>query len=226
MKRIGLVLVMLFFGVGVLAQEAPRSPESPPNPPQPLAPPAMLQAQSSPQAPAPPSAFQGQQPPNPARPSQRPVPNTPSVQGVPNVQPAQPIPAIPAVPPVPPDPLSDVMFPPDLILGHSREIMLTSEQKGFMRGEVQKTTSRFTELQWELHDAMEELHQTLESTSVDDQKALALLDKVLGIEREIKRLHVGMGIRLKNKLTPEQQAKLQSIRMGRPPFGAPRADTP
>jgi Spy/CpxP family protein refolding chaperone len=133
------------------------------------------------------------------------MPNVPSIPNVPN---------IPSVPPA--DPLGDVMFPPDLILGHSREIMLTAEQKSFMRGEVQKTTSRFTELQWALHDAMEDLHQALESSSVNDQQALTLLDKVLDIEREIKRLHFGMGIRLKNKLTPEQQARLQSLRMGRP----------
>jgi Spy/CpxP family protein refolding chaperone len=154
---------------------------------------------------------QGQQPgQTPTRPVQPRAPQ-PSVPALPNVPPQ---PSVPAVPPLPPmDPLGDVMFPPDLIMRHARELELTDEQKTFMRGEIQKATTRFNELQWQLQDAMEVFHQTLESNSVNEAQALSQLDKVLDVEREIKRLHIGMGIRLKNQLTPEQQAKLQNIRM-------------
>ena len=117
-------------------------------------------------------------------------------------------------PPQPPmDPFGDVMFPPDLIMGHARELGLTDEQKAFMRGEIQKTTARFLELQWQLQDAMESLHQTLKSNAVDEPQALAQLDKVLDTERQIKRLHFSLGIRLKNQLTLEQQGKLRGMRM-------------
>ena len=47
---------------------------------------------------------------------------------------------------------------------------------------------------------------------VDEQQAVAQLEKVLAVEREIKRGQVAFLIRLKNKLTPEQQAKLEDIR--------------
>ena len=142
-------------------------------------------------------------------------------------QPSQnPIPPGPQRPPQPPppnmDPLGDVMFPPDMIMGHAREIGLTDEQKTFMRGEIQKTTTRFLELQWQLQDAMEALHQTMKSNSVDEQQALSQLDKVLDTERQIKRLHFSLGIRLKNQLTAEQQAKLRSMRMAPWPEGQPR----
>ena len=117
-------------------------------------------------------------------------------------------------PPQPPmDPLGDVMFPPDLIMGHARELGLTDEQKAFMRGEIQKTTARFLELQWQLQDAMESLHQTMKSNAVDEPQALAQLDKVLDTERQVKRLHFSLGIRLKNQLTLEQQGKLRGMRM-------------
>jgi len=117
-------------------------------------------------------------------------------------------------PPQPPmDPLSDVMFPPDLIMGHARELVLTDEQKAFMRGEIQKTTTRFLELQWQLQDAMESLHQTMKSNAVDEPQALAQLDKVLDTERQIKRLHFTLGIRLKNQLTLEQQGKLRTMKV-------------
>jgi len=112
-----------------------------------------------------------------------------------------------------PDPLGDVMFPPDFILGHARQLGLTDEQKSYMRGEVQKTMNSFTELQWKLQDATEQLHETLKTTSVNEEQALAQLNKVLDIEREIKRLHIGLGVRLKNRLTPEQQLQLQQMRM-------------
>src|SRR5712692_10826590 len=114
--------------------------------------------------------------------------------------------------PMPPmDPLGDAMFPPEMIMQHTRELNLTPEQKTFMRAEIQKTTTRFNELQWQLQDAMEALHEIMKSNSVNEQQALAQLDKVLDAEREIKRLHIGMAIRIKNQLTPEQQAKLHAM---------------
>src|SRR5712692_2333924 len=116
--------------------------------------------------------------------------------------------------PMPPmDPLGDAMFPPEMIMQHTRDLNLTIEQKTFMRGEIQKTTTRFNELQWQLQDAMEALHDSMKANTVNEQQALAQLDKVLDTEREIKRLHFGLAIALKNKLTPEQQAKLHELMM-------------
>jgi len=122
----------------------------------------------------------------------------------------------PPHPPPNPDPLAHLMFPPDMILGHARELNLTDEQKTFMRAEVQKATSTFQELQWKLQDQAELLHETMKSTSVNEQQALAQLDRVLDIEREIKRLHIGLAVRLKNRLTPEQQEQLHKMRIDHP----------
>ena len=120
-------------------------------------------------------------------------------------------------PPGPPDPLAHLMFPPEMILGHARDLNLTDEQKAFMRAEVQKATTTFQELQWKLQDQAELLHETMKSTSVNEQQALAQLDKVLEVEREIKRLHIGLAVRLKNRLTPEQQEQLHKMRMDHHP---------
>ena len=123
----------------------------------------------------------------------------------------------PPHPPGPPDPLDHLMFPPDMIMGHARQLNLTDEQKAYMRAEIQKTTTTFQELQWKLQDQAELLHETMKSTSVNEQQALAQLDKVLDIEREIKRLHIGLAVRLKNRLTPEQQEQLHKMRMDHHP---------
>ena len=113
-------------------------------------------------------------------------------------------------------------------MSHARQLNLTDEQKAFMRSEIQKTTTSFQELQWKLQDQMELLHESMKSTSVNEQQALAQLDKVLEIERDIKRLHIGLAVRLKNRLTPEQQDQLHKMRMEHHPGmpGPPDAPPP
>src|SRR5712691_9838962 len=122
----------------------------------------------------------------------------------------------------PMDPLGDAMFPPEMIMQHTRDLNLTDEQKTFMRAEINRTTTRFNELQWQLQDAMEALHDSMKANTVNEQQALAQLDKVLDTERQIKRLHFGLAISIKNKLTPEQQNKLHGMMMQmRGPDGGP-----
>ncbi|MFN2531525.1 MAG: Spy/CpxP family protein refolding chaperone [Pyrinomonadaceae bacterium] len=156
-------------------------------------------------------------------PAQAPQPGMPQGQGPrhpPNMQNA------PNMPQPPPNPnlLADVMFPPDMVLGHARELRLTDDQKAFMRGEVQKTMTVFTDLQWKLQDQMDALHEVLKANSVSEDQALAQLNKVLDIEREIKRLHIGMAVRIKNHLTAEQQEQLHRMQMG--PMGMPPGPPP
>lgn len=138
-------------------------------------------------------------------------PNGPGADNAPNRPPHPPN----------PDPLGHLMFPPDMIMNHARQLNLTDEQKTFMRSEIQKTTASFQDLQWKLQDQVELLMETMKSTSVNEQQALAQLDKVLDLEREIKRLHIGLAVRLKNRLTPEQQEQLHKMRMDHPPMGMP-----
>ncbi|MEO8433365.1 MAG: hypothetical protein ABI596_00590 [Pyrinomonadaceae bacterium] len=147
------------------------------------------------------------QPGEPMQPAQQPAP-------APQPQPAQ-------APHPPRDPLGEAIFPPEMIMQHTRELGLTDEQKIFMRSEIQRTTTRFNELQWQLQDAVEAMHEIMKSNSINEQAALAQLEKVLDAEREIKRLHIGMAIRIKNKLTLEQQQKLQAIRWAPHPDGEP-----
>ena len=129
----------------------------------------------------------------------------------------------PPHPPQPPpdqDPLAQFIFPPELVMQHQREIGLTDEQKTYLRSEIQRVTLRFTELQWQLQDGMEGLASVMKESSVNEQQALSQLDKILDTERQIKHLHIGLAIRIKNKLTPEQQSRLQGMkRMGPPPPG-------
>ena len=110
------------------------------------------------------------------------------------------------------DPLGGNLFAPELIMQHQKAIGLDDAQKGFIRSEIAKAQSRFTELQWQLQDAMESLVALLGQNAPDEQQVMAQLDKVLNVEREIKRAQLGLMVRLKGKLTPDQQAHLRQLR--------------
>lgn len=110
------------------------------------------------------------------------------------------------------DPVAASLFPPELIMQNQKAIGLDDGQKSSIRAEISKAQGRFTELQWQLQDAMETLVSLLKQDSADEQQVLAQLDKVLNWEREIKRAQLGLMVRIKNKLTPEQQARLRQLR--------------
>ncbi len=110
------------------------------------------------------------------------------------------------------DPLGEHLFPPELVMQHQQAIGLNEEQKSFIKAEIRKAQARFTDLQWQLQEEMEKMAALIKESRVDEQQVLAQLEKILALEREIKRAHLGLVIRIKNKLTAEQQAQLQAIK--------------
>lgn len=111
-----------------------------------------------------------------------------------------------------PSELSDVLLTSEMIMMHASELKLTPIQMASVRKEVENSNVKFNELSWHLDEAVEILRQRILVHAVDEERALAQLDRVLDIERKIKRLHVRMSIRIRNQLTLEQLGKLQSAR--------------
>jgi hypothetical protein len=110
------------------------------------------------------------------------------------------------------DPIAENLFAPDLVLSNHKTIGLDEGQRNFARSEVLKAQTRFTELQFQLQDGMETLVGLLKQDPVDEAQVMAQLDRVLNAEREVKRTQIALMVRIKNKLTAEQQAKLRQIR--------------
>ena len=110
------------------------------------------------------------------------------------------------------DPIGQSFFPPELVIQHQEAIALSAEQKDYFKTEIRAAQLKFTELQWKLQDEMEKLVTLIKQPRVDEQQVLAQLEKVLAAEREIKRQQVTLLVRIKNKLTPEQQGKLSELR--------------
>jgi Spy/CpxP family protein refolding chaperone len=111
----------------------------------------------------------------------------------------------------PEDPLRDLMFPPEVVMQHQQAIGLSDEQKNNLKNEVRRAQLKFTELQWTLQDEMERLVSLLKQSKVDEKQAASQLEKVLAAEREIKRAQLMLLIRIKNNLTPSQQAQLREL---------------
>lgn len=110
-----------------------------------------------------------------------------------------------------PDPFAGNLFPPEFIMQHQQALGLGEEQVSFLKADLLKTQTRLTELQWALQGEVEKLAALIKQDQLDEAQALSQLDKVLAVEREIKRTHIGLLIRIKNKLTSEQQARLREI---------------
>jgi Spy/CpxP family protein refolding chaperone len=110
------------------------------------------------------------------------------------------------------DPIGQNFFAPDLVIQHQQAIGLSDEQKTYFKTEIRQAQTKFTEWQWKLQDEMEKLAALVKQPHVEEADVLAQLEKVLAQEREIKRAQVALLVRIKNKLTAEQQAKLAEIR--------------
>lgn len=122
-------------------------------------------------------------------------------------QPAPPAPGQPG-----PDPLGQSFFPPELVIQNQQAIGLTDEQKTYLKTEIRSAQLKFTDLQWKLQDEAEKMVALAQQPHVDETQALAQLEKVLSIEREVKRAQITLLVHIKNKLSPDQQAKLEDLR--------------
>ena len=113
------------------------------------------------------------------------------------------------------DPFARYLFPPDRVIGHGLELALTDAQKVAVRNEVQKAQGKFVDLQFELQGESGKMARLLQEQPVDEAKVLGEVDRILALEKEIKRIQISLLVRIKNVLTPAQQAKLLELQGGR-----------
>jgi Spy/CpxP family protein refolding chaperone len=118
-----------------------------------------------------------------------------------------------AQPPSPaPDPLAQHVFAPELVMRHAADIGLDDRQRAAVKDAVMKMQSRFLDLQWDVQGEAEKLARLLQASPVDEAAVLAQADKVMGLERDVKKAHLSLLVRIKNLLTEAQKAKLSELR--------------
>jgi Spy/CpxP family protein refolding chaperone len=108
------------------------------------------------------------------------------------------------------------LFPPELVMQHHEAIGLDAAQRHALKEAILTAQAAFLDLQWQQQAELGKLLGLLRAHPVDESKAAAQIDALLEVESRIKRLHFELLVRIRNTLTPEQQAKLSRLR-ARPP---------
>ncbi len=111
-----------------------------------------------------------------------------------------------------PDDWGRNFFPPELVMQHQTEIGLQDSQRAALTSAVQQAQGKFMEVQWKLSAEGEKMGRLLQGTQVDETQVLEEVDRILTLEREIKKGQISLMVRIKNTLTAAQQAKLAEIR--------------
>ena len=110
------------------------------------------------------------------------------------------------------DPFARFLFPPELVMQHQTEINLQDAQRRALQSAMMEAQPKFMDAQWKLSAEGEKLASLLQGATADQSQVLEQVDRILALEREVKRTQMGLLIRIKNTLTPAQQAKLQELR--------------
>lgn len=104
------------------------------------------------------------------------------------------------------------LFPPELIMQFQQKINLRPEQRTTITQAIQQMQSKVVDLQWQMQAEVQKLTELMQAASIKEADALAQVDRVLGIERDVKRTHLGTLIRIKNTLSRDQQTALDSLK--------------
>lgn len=112
----------------------------------------------------------------------------------------------------PPEPIDENLFSPELVLQQQQAIGLSAEQCSFIEAALQKAQSRLQEAERRVREEAEKLTSMIKEDRVDEQAALVQSEKVLDMERDVRRTHLGLLIGIKNRLSPEQQTKLKDLK--------------
>ena len=109
------------------------------------------------------------------------------------------------------DPLSRDLFAPDLVMAYQEEIGLDSQQRQAIDAVILETQQKVLEVKWDLQQASERLNANLRAQPIDEAAVLAQADRVLELERLVKRAQLSLLVRVKNLLRPEQQSRLLEL---------------
>ncbi len=115
-----------------------------------------------------------------------------------------------------PDPIAARLYPPELVMSHQRELGIDDRQRDIIIEQIEKAQSQIVKLQWQMQAASEQLVKLLDAPRVDEAQALAQAERVMTLERDFKKVHLALLIRIRNVLTDTQRARLAELRRAAP----------
>jgi Spy/CpxP family protein refolding chaperone len=110
------------------------------------------------------------------------------------------------------DPFGKHLFPAELVMAHQQAIGLQEAPRNRILQELRAAQNVFMDLQMQMGAQSEKLNQLLQVATVDEAAVLAQVDRVLELEREMKKRHIALLVRIRNLLSAQQRAKLAELR--------------
>ena len=109
---------------------------------------------------------------------------------------------------------AEVFFDPELVMQNRQQIGLTDAQWDEISSELRELQRSAVDFEWDMADAAQDLMEVARSETIDEAAAIEAARRIFAVENEIKVIQMQMVIRIKNVLTPQQQAALRNIRGG------------
>jgi Spy/CpxP family protein refolding chaperone len=111
------------------------------------------------------------------------------------------------------DRVADHLYAVDLVIEHGSEIGLTAEQTEEIQADLERTRRAWDEAASRLTAASAELSAILDRSPIEEAAAARAAERVTRVEAELKQLHLGLLVRVKNALRPDQRTRLDSLRV-------------
>jgi TonB-dependent SusC/RagA subfamily outer membrane receptor len=102
------------------------------------------------------------------------------------------------------------LYSPGLVLKYREEAGLSAEQVEKVKNIYNTELPAYNNKKWDLDASMAKLEQIISQSNVDTKAANAQLEKSLALETDIKKMKLATLLKIKNILTPAQQAKLDA----------------
>lgn len=104
------------------------------------------------------------------------------------------------------------LFSAQLALKYRAEIGLSEQQMSLIQDTYKVHITEFEIMRFDLDAELVALDKIMNADKVDEEKAVAQMQKVLQLEERLKRVRLLMLIRIKNALTKDQQERLKELR--------------
>jgi hypothetical protein len=104
------------------------------------------------------------------------------------------------------------LFPPNVILANQAELDLSKDQFTAIKKAVVEVQTNVAGHEWDVREAYLKIMQALDESPIDEVQVIELVSVALKAENEVKKEQMMMLIRLRNLLTADQVAYLESVR--------------
>jgi Spy/CpxP family protein refolding chaperone len=114
----------------------------------------------------------------------------------------------------PQNPIEAFLIQPEALFQHRDQLQLSDQQVERIRGLLEAAQQQSQGLQTRADQATGQMAELLSADTITEEAALKQLDDIIDLEREHKRLHLQLMVRIHNALTPRQRQMVATLQAG------------